>query len=518
MRNRFADAVRESENQTYSENGAEMYKSTQSALLDFFFKCGAARSRTDEEIINMFELAYAENPLLAMKIVFYNRDIREGNGERRVSRVLYHHIADAHPEALWGNLKLIPEYGRWDDMYALDGTELEHDAYGLMKAQFSKDLACMRNNKAVSLLAKWLVSVDSPSQRKKPKDQRLGLKTALAFGYGGHSAYNNNLSIRDYKRDYRSLRKYIDVTERKMSANKWNQINYSTVPSKAMNNYSNAFQRHDPNGFTKYLGDVQKGKTKINSSTLYPYDITEKLLGYKGCVSKTDRATLNAQWDALPNYVEPNTNAMVMADTSGSMIGRPLASAVGLAIYFAQHNTGAYHGLWMNFSSKPSYQAIKGDKVSTIIENINRKNWQNSTNLEMAFSLILKTAKLNKISQDEMPKALIVISDMEFDRAVSDTADGHRYYSPSRDWGFYNEMKKKFIRAGYEIPTVIFWNVNSRNDTLPIGRADTEGVLLVSGHSTNTFKGLMNSVGKTPYDKMIEVLNRPRYDAVQIVD
>lgn len=216
-----------------------------------------------------------------------------------------------------------------------------------------------------------------------------------------------------------------------------------------------------------------------------------------------EKKVLEAQWSQLPNYVEPGTNAVVIADTSGSMDGRPIATAVGLAIYFAQHNTGAYHGLWMNFSSHPSFQRIKGEKLETILNNINYDNWGSSTNCEAAFEMILNTAIQNRVSPDEMPKSLIIISDMEFDSCGG------------RQWSFYDQMRFRYAQAGYEIPQVVFWNVNSRHDVFHAD-ASRKGVILCSGSSTSTFKQLIGSVSMTPEEFMHKVIDSDRYKAITI--
>ena len=232
---------------------------------------------------------------------------------------------------------------------------------------------------------------------------------------------------------------------------------------------------------------------------MYPYDIVEKIL-----YGRENNKVLEAQWKALPNYIEDGTNALIMADVSGSMSwngGRPLATAIGLAIYFAERNVGAYHNLFMTFSSNPETVVLKGETLSQKINNARRADWGNSTDLKAAFKKVLDIAKKNNISQEEMPKAIVVISDMEID------------YCGNRDWSFYDKMANKFHKAGYVIPNIIFWNVNSRHDVF---HADSrrKGVQLASGQSVTVFKQILQNLGYNPIEAMENTINSERYDCI----
>lgn len=372
----FSEVMREESKWTKTENGADAKNTTDSALLDMFATIGSMRSRSEDEIIQKFELAFQEDPLGAMRCLFYARDIRGGLGERRVFRVLLPYIAKKHYEELYPNLELIPEYGRWDDFYALIGTPMEQQFWPFISWQLSSDKINMENGKNCSLLAKWLKKADASS----PNTRKLGIYTANKLG----------MSVYDYKRLCVKLRKYIDVVEQRMSANEWDTINYPAVPSRAMMNYRKAFARHDEERFNEYLNKVQSGEQKINSATLYPYDIVEKIL-----YGHEDSKVLEAQWNNLPNYVDNDVNAVVMADVSGSMSGRPMATSIGLAMYFAERNKGAYHNLFMTFSGNPQFVELKGNTITEKIRFISRANWQMDTDLEKALLKILDVALEN---------------------------------------------------------------------------------------------------------------------------
>ena len=483
----FSDVMREESKWTKTENGADAKNTTDSALLDMFATIGSMRSRSEDEIIQKFELAFQEDPLGAMRCLFYARDIRgNGLGERRVFRVLLPYIAEKHKSELDKNLRLVPEYGRFDDFYSLIGTQVEDRMWECVKKQLSLDVISMQDDEPCSLLAKWLKKADASS----PNTRKLGIYTAKKLG----------MSVYDYKRLCVKLRRYIDVVEQRMSANEWDTINYPAVPSRAMMNYRKAFARHDQERFDEYLNKVQSGEQKINSATLYPYDIVEKIL-YK----HEDNKVLEAQWDNLPDYVDGDVNAVVMADVSGSMYGRPLATSIGLAMYFAERNKGAYHNLFMTFSQNPKFVAVKGETITQKIKFISRADWGMNTDLEKAVLKILDVAIENHCSQEEMPKSLIIISDMEIDYC---TRQKHRE-------NFYDYVSRVYEEHGYKTPNVVFWNVDSRHDVF-LADKNRKGVQLVSGQSASTFKNLIGCVDKTPIEMMYEVLNSERYQAIQI--
>ena len=485
----FANAIKNEQKWTRTENGAIALRTTGEKVLDLFSVVGALRDTDKTRIETLVAEAYNDNPDLTMKTLFYGRDIREGLGERETFKVAMQYLAKHHPESVRKNIEYFGEYGRFDDLYCLIDTPVEKDMWEYIKVQLGADMkALIAGKSSISLLAKWLKTADASS----PKTRKLGIYTAKNLG----------MTVYTYKRVIRKLRKHLNIVEAKMCDNKWGDIQYDQVPGRASMIYRNAFKRHDENRYGEFLNAVNKGEKKINTSTLYPYDLVEKYQERYWGWSGAEDTTVEALWNNLPNYVEPGTNAVVMADTSGSMIGRPMNSALGLAIYFAERNTGAYHNLWMNFSTNPSWQVIKGTKLYQILNNINMDNWSGSTNLQAAFELVLETAIKNRVPANEMPKSIIVISDMEIASCCS------------ARWTFYDQTRARFAQHGYEIPQIIFWNVNSRHDVF---HADStrKGVILCGGQSVTTFKTLVNSVGMTPVEYMMSVLNNDRYKPIK---
>ena len=486
----FATAAKNNSIWTRTENGAAALNTTGDARLDLYSTIGALREADEARITRLFSEAYRKDPLFATKIAFYGRDIRGGLGEREVFRTIIRYMAKYHPEALRPNLDLIGVYGRYDDMYCLIGTPLENAMWAAMEVQFEADRAALAKGEAVSLLAKWIKTADASSK----KTRALGIMTARKLGY----------DVYTFKRLVRAMRKQIGIVEALMSAGRWNEIKYPEVPSRAMMIYRNAFMKHDRARFSAFVNKAVKGEVKIHSGVLYPYDIVEKVMtfGWSGCTVREDDV-LEAQWRQLPDYVEKEVNALVIADTSGSMRGRPLATSVGLAIYFAEHNKGAFHNMFMSFSRASRIHVLRGETLAQKISSINMSDWDNNTNLEAAISQILEIGRRNHVSRDEMPKTLIIISDMEIDSCTS------------KDWTFYKVAARKYAAYGYRVPNIVFWNVNSRHD---IFHADKKrmGVQLVSGQSAAMFRNVISCIGMDPVTAMEKVINSERYEAVTV--
>lgn len=502
---KFTDAVNKQikkENKyTRSENMGKQYATTKSDLLDLFSTIGAMRNsgKTELEIEESFVKAFTENPLLAVRTAFYARNIRDGGlGERDVFKVIIRWLANNKPQIVIDNIEKIPEFGRWDDLFVLFGTPAQKEMVYLVAEQLDADKRAMENHKPISLLAKWMPSVNTSSKETR----NLAKKFVKALG----------VSEAEYRKTLSKLRAYSNVVEVDMSAKNWDEIVYESVPSKAMTLYRSAFARNDNERFSEYLRDVKTGVKEIKTSTLYPYDIVRAYanknpLYYNFEIKKADNV-LEAQWKALPNYVEGENNILVMADTSGSMFADygnysvpPIYVSLSLAVYFAERNHGAFKDLFLTFSSKPRYVKLDGSTLATRLSNIPRI--VENTDIEKAFKLVLKTAIDNDLSQEDLPKALVVISDMEFDSATYTNKTAMK------------NAKKLFKDNGYELPMVVFWNVAQRTKGAQ-ARMNDDGVILVSGSSAGTFRELIQNLSTTPYGFMLEVLNKEPYTSIVV--
>lgn len=475
------DELKHEANYTLTENLALTHKSTLSHCLDLFATIGALRNANTPEIITRFMRAFAEDPDMAAKIAFYARDIRGGLGERRTFREILGWLAQTSPSTVRKNITLIPEYGRYDDLLALIGTPCESDALMLISSQLKSDMAAENP----SLLAKWLPSVNASSSETR----RKALTVAKALG----------LSLKDYRKTLSALRAKISIIENNLREKDYT-FDYSKQPSRAMLKYRGAFFRNDGERYTSFLQDVAEGRAELHTGTLAPYDIVMPIFT-RGMMTDDERSSLNVTWNAQEDFTG-GENALVVADGSGSMYGGrviyPVAVAMSLAIYFAERNKGEYHNHFITFSMTPQLVEIKGSDIFEKVNYCVGFNEATNTNIQAVFELILNTAMKHKIPQSEMPSALYIISDMEFDYCTEDS-----------DMTNFEYAKKLFADNGYTLPRVVFWNVDSRNTQQPV-TMNEQGVVLVSGVSPRVF-AMLQAGDFSPMSYMISILNSERY-------
>jgi hypothetical protein len=478
----------------FTENGAVTNSTTGSNLLDFFGQAGAMRERSERDVFALFGSALAEDKALALKAAFYTRDVRGGLGERETFRRVLKFLAVKEPKILEKNLENIPFYGRWDDLWVLLGTSLESKIVEMVRKQLITDL----ESEHPSLLGKWMPSINASNAVTKAN----GRKLAKALG----------VSEKQYRAVLTSLRKQIKVVETLMTAKEWDEINYEHVPSKAAMNYRNAFKKNDAERYQEYLNSVAKGEATIKAGALFPYELTRKVI--KGDVSGAD--ALNAQWEALPDYLANNPhNGLVMADVSSSMTSNdnlPMAVSISLGLYMAERVEGPFKNHILTFETSPKFHIVKGRNFIEKTQNIRRAAWGGSTNVQAAFDLILDTAVKNKVKASDMPDVLYIVSDMEFNVA---NGNGGYYSRRNNVETNFEAIKRKYANAGYEMPKLVFWNVNARNDQSPI-TIDDNGTVLVSGASPVIFKNVLEGKNLDAVGLMLNVLNAERYDRVTI--
>ena len=482
--------LKQESNKTLTENGAATLRTTQSDCLDLFATIGALRRESEQEIITRFMRAFAENKDIAVKLLFFARDIRGGLGERKVFRVILKWLAFNAPETVRKNLSYISEYGRYDDLLSLFGTPVEKDMLSYVKSQLEKDMNALENGGEVSLLAKWLPSVNASN-----KNTVLMAKKIARY---------MDMDDTTYRKILVRLRAHIKIIENNLRERDYT-FDYEKQPSKAMFKYRQAFIRNDGARYNSFLNKVSTGEAKLNASTLMPYEIITP--AFNSRISDEERKALNASWESLEDYGN-DENAIAVIDGSGSMYGwgkpLPITVALSLGIYFAERNKGAFKNHFITFSENPQLVEIKGSNIVEKVQYCESYDEVANTNIQKVFELILNTAKNNHLLQEELPEKLYIISDMEFDYCTRDASLTNFEYA-----------KKIFEEAGYKLPEVVFWNVASRNRQQPVSKNE-QGVLLVSGCTPRIFSMVADGSlsESTPYEFMLEVLGSERYEKI----
>lgn len=469
--NSFVQAIlRKDLYDTTTTNGMASMSTTHSELLNLF---GSLASFRNCDILPSFKKAFKENPILAIKLALYLRDCREGQGNRQNFRDIIGYLTSIYPYNVKSESKdyilkvinKIPELGRWDDLFYIDASYKDY-VFELIKKG-------LNNKETAGLCAKWM--------------PRQG---ALAKELGNYM----NLSSKNWRKFVVNLS---NTVEQQMCANEWNNIEYSKVPSIAFKNYSNAFTKHDKNRFNQFLINVKEGKEKINASVIYPYQVIDNL--------ENNIQAAEMQWLNLPDFIPEDSNILVMCDDSGSMTDRIanttcLNVAHSLAIYTAERLKSAFKGLFLTFSETPRWMNL--NKYKTLTEKINYCRLHSevaNTNIEAALDLILDTAIKNNVKPEDMPKSLLILSDMQFDYATTDDS-----------LSFMEMMKDKYRRSGYVTPQIIFWNLYDNSNNFPVAY-DEKGVALISGFSPSIFKYLKEDL-TNPFELMLKILNNERYN------
>ena len=499
----------------YTENGAVAYKSTGKELLDFNFNITELRHANWDTIGEKFSKVFYENPELAIKYWFMVGDIREGLGERNIFKGIMNWMVQNHPDTVEKVYSLIPEYSRWDILILLADPEFNFNKELRIKAvntiynQFIQDLRNINTEKSVSLLAKWM-----PSENASSYGTRKLAKQLIS---------DLHISSKNYRKGLSMLRHKLRVVECDMSANQWGNINYEAVPSKANLNYSKAFMRHDEERRQEYLDSLKRGETKINAKVLAPYEIVKNYHGaLRYCGIKDYDESLEQMWKALPQYQMNDT--LVVRDGSGSMIDKCtdnvtcLDVATSLAIYAAEHNSKNWKNKFITFSSKPEF--VDMSKCSSLREKIllcEQYNDCSNTDIYSTMRLILNVAKKNKYKQSQMPKSILIVSDMAFD---AHPFSGYWARGEDKDTPFnynstlFEKIQKEYAIYGYKLPKLIFWNVNARGTTTVPLQNNKLGMSLVSGFSANIFKMVM-SEELDPYKQLLSILNSKRYEPIK---
>lgn len=492
-------------NVSVTENGAVGYRTSGKELLDINFAVSSLRNESEASIEKRFAKAFYEDKILAIKWLFYAGDVRGGLGERRLFRIGLKWLAKNERGMLIKLIPLVAEYTRWDNLLCLldeNDEKLTAIVSATLKNQLNSDMENMAQKKPISLCAKWMPSVNASSKETRKYAKLL--------------AYTFGISEREYRKMLSALRAYLDVVEVKMSKKEWNAIEYSAVPSRANLIYNDAFLSHDEARRRQYLASLEKGETKINAGTLFPHDIVHQFSKeMRNWQDPTGNKTLEELWKALPDYVKENGNTICVSDGSASMswatVGNtkvtPLEVANALSIYFAERSSGQFKDKYITFSSRPqlvdfSHCNSLRDKIKIALSHSECSN----TNVEAVFDLILATAVKSQMKQEDMPKNILILSDMEFDSCA--TASNGRLNEK-----LFSTIAKRYAEYGYSLPRLVFWNICSRTGTIPV-KENKLGVALVSGFSPAIVKMVLSNQ-TDPFQCLLEQLNDERYAPVE---
>lgn len=489
-KNTFLNELERKSNQDFirTENGAIARSTTNSKVLDLFALGGAYRNRSDEDCIDLFVNAYTENPNLAIKCLFYLRDCRGGAGERRFFRICYKWLCQYDTSTALFNLPFIPEYGRWDDiLYIFNDTRIEKEGFNFIARQLLADIDAFSKGASISSLAKWMPSENASSKETKELAKKLRIKYL-------------NLSSKQYRVCLSQLREKLNIVERQMAANQWSEIQFDKIPSKAGLKYQKAFAKHQPE---RYLNFMQDKNTKVNASVLNPMEVVRKVVN-----GNASDEVIEKYWKNLKDYYcGKDETGIAVIDVSGSMTGTPMNAAIGLGLYIAKKSHGDFANSFITFSREPKLIKLKNDNsILKDIRTIHNSDWGYNTNIEKVFDLLFDVIKSKNVSKDDIPKRLYIFSDMEFDRAFNFRGV---YDSNMRINTLIEDIRSKWKAEGYDIPQIIFWNLNARQDNIA---AIGDKFSYVSGFNASMIETILS--GKTGYDLMLEKLMSERYNQI----
>jgi hypothetical protein len=473
----FVNAVKNQE--AHTDNGMKARVSTASKNVDLFFKIGASRGK---DITPAFVGAYVENRDYALRIAQWARDVRGGAGERKIFRDILLNLAKSDSDACIALIRKVPELGRWDDLLIFEKDSVAEAVAFTMIGDALKD--------SNGLCAKWM-----------PRKGEVAVRLRSFLGW----------TPKFYRKRLVELTK---VVEQDMCANKWDEINFNHVPSLASSRYKKAFSRHTEKykEWTAALVSTDPEiirSVKVNAAAVYPYDVLKGVIGNHSNYDKSNLDHITAQWNALPNYVG-DANILPIVDVSGSMQTPAggytsksktscLDVAVSLGLYLADKNKGKFKDTFLTFSGKSDLVHLDGDIIQKIGQ-MSSSNWEMNTNLNLAFQKILDVALTGNVPAEEMPKVLLILSDMQFDQCAR------------HDDSAIQMIERKYAEAGYAMPQIVFWNLNAA-DNVPV-KFNTKGVALVSGFSPTIVKAVLNADFEefTPEAIMLNTIMVERYD------
>lgn len=488
-----------------TENNAKCYSSSGSPGLDFFANiCRSEKKLTqdvEEKIVKLLPLMWDENPLYCLKLIFFKRDCRGGSSEKRIFEVCYNWLIDNQLSTAMCNLEHIPFYGSFMDWTKLhkstSNDQIRKTIVQLFKSQLDEDITNMQSNKSISLAAKWVPSVNSPQHRL------LARALSLAF-------FDNRNWEKPYRKLIGSLRTHLNITEKMMCENRWNHIDFSKVPSLCMQRNKKTFSKNDTDRFTEYISSLCAGTTKVNVSQLLPHQLVEELETKQlRCDDENQFNMIEEQWKALvenTKKVLTESKMLVISDLSGSMYGLPMTVSKAMGCLFSQISSGPFKDLIITFSENPTFFELKGQTLKERLESLKHSNSEGfNTDLIKVFNILLAQCVRKKVKQCDLPNMILICTDNEFDEQIHGDTNETTYQC----------IKRKFKSHGYNIPTVVFWNLRGSANAIPV-RKEEIGTVMLSGFNPTILKYVMKAEIPDPYSIMMLSINDSRYDRLKL--
>ena len=477
----FIKITKDMLNVAFTENGDRAYKTSGSYCLDYFSLIGGMRFNYTNAL-NNFMKAYKEDPILAIKILFFARDIRGGLGERNIFRFTFNALCNLAPNVAKQVLAYIPTYGRYDDLFSAYSTPVRKEVVKMIKEQLNEDIQNKKDNKGISLLAKWMPSINTSSSETRV----LAKKLASSLG----------MSNEEYRKTLSMLRKDF-IIENNLREKDYS-FDYESVPGGAMFKYRGAFFKHDEERYSAFLDAVNSGEKKINSSTIFPYEVIRKF--ENGDVNtKKDANALDTIWNSFSRE-GIDSKTIVVRDGSGSMYDCEKVSAnsvaTSLALLFAERLEGEFKNKFITFSSHPKLVEVEGKTIKEKYNFISQFDDYSNTNIEKVYKLILNVYSNPNFKKEDALDRIVIISDMEFDCIEEDN-----------EISTYEFFKKEFEKLGFKLPEVVFWNVRARSTHLPVTMNEAN-VKLVSGASSSIIDMVAKNDSTTPYEMMLKCLEK----------
>lgn len=484
-------------------------------------------------------------------MAFQTRDIRGGKGERTIFYSMLLSLILQVPNLTEPLVRLVPEYGCWQDLwhlyypekifhaFASTSTIIQTAILNLVKWVFFEDLQKLSVNQKPSLLGKWL-------PREGSKNDHLAQIFATSF-YPEIALQDDRL--RAYRKACSALNMALNTTEVLMcntdkEKSTWSTIKPAHVPGRLLKKAKAAFmnelvntrkgRRFNPRfleaventrfpnnldrikcqkNFQEHMNKVLEGKASVKGGdTVFPHELVREVMS----VTKNQENIIEAQWIQIRNTLMKSFAARIvpMSDFSGSMEGIPLQVSMALGILLSELNSPAFKDYLLAFDSFPSWISFKG--LGTLKEKVGhaRKFAQGlSTDFQKACDLILERLVTHKVPLGEAPTDLVVFTDMGFDAAC-----GKTFNNKTKPWQTHVQMiRANFEKFGYVAPRIVLWNLRAEYKDFH-AKAGEDGVLILSGWSPALMKiVLSNNISvRTPYEGLREVLDNGRYDRVRV--